>query len=242
MKPGIPGQGWVSPFVVNAEFCVALLRDRIERADFPVCDGRFPWLKMIPLKVLGFVWRAKQNKIASSEALQKGALYWNRPCMYHPGVNKQPRATEKFKEISDAYEADEDMYYDTAAYLVLHVLIVLSQYLSMEIMKSPQTDDPTQKNTLPIFKFLPLMIGYFSLSVLSGLSIYWFTNNVLSTAQQVWLRKLGGAKPVVDENAGGIISVWRAKRSSSQPSESSGARLKQLKEEEKRKSNKALPE
>lgn len=50
-----------------------------------------------------------------------------------------------------------------------------------------------------------------------------FTNNVLSTAQQVWLRKLGGAKPVVDENAGGIISVWRAKRSSSQPSESSSA-------------------
>lgn len=52
MKPGTPGKGWISPFVVNAEFCVALLRDRIERADFPVCDGSFPWLKMIPLKVL----------------------------------------------------------------------------------------------------------------------------------------------------------------------------------------------
>ncbi|CAI9287980.1 unnamed protein product [Lactuca saligna] len=132
-------------------------------------------------------------------------------------------------------------WHDTAAYLVLPVLLVLSQYVSMEIMKPPQTDDPTQKNTLLIFKFLPLMIGYFSLSVPSGLSIYWFTNNVLSTAQQVWLRKLGGAKPVVDENAGGIISAGRAKRSSSQPSESSGARFKQLKEEEKRKSNKALP-
>ncbi|CAH1418244.1 unnamed protein product [Lactuca virosa] len=133
-------------------------------------------------------------------------------------------------------------WHDTAAYLVLPVLLVLSQYVSMEIMKPPQTDDPTQKNTLLIFKFLPLMIGYFSLSVPSGLSIYWFTNNVLSTAQQVWLRKLGGAKPVVDENAGGIISAGRAKRSSSQPSESSGARFKQLKEEEKRKSNKALAE
>ncbi|KAM0051325.1 putative membrane insertase YidC/ALB3/OXA1/COX18 [Helianthus debilis subsp. tardiflorus] len=67
-----------------------------------------------------------------------------------------------------------------------------------------------------------------------------FTNNVLSTAQQVWLRKLGGAKPVVNENASGIISAGQAKRSSSQPSET-GARFKQLKEEEKRKSNKALP-
>uniref|UniRef100_A0A9I9DLE7 Membrane insertase YidC/Oxa/ALB C-terminal domain-containing protein n=1 Tax=Cucumis melo TaxID=3656 RepID=A0A9I9DLE7_CUCME len=91
---------------------------------------------------------------------------------------------------------------DTAAYLVLPVLLVVSQYVSMEIMKPPQTDDPAQKNTLLIFKFLPLMIGYFSL----------FTNNVLSTAQQVWLRKLGGAKPVVNENAPGIITAGRAKR------------------------------
>lgn len=44
-----------------------------------------------------------------------------------------------------------------------------------------------------------------------------FTNNVLSTAQQVWLRKLGGAKPAVTENASGIISAGRAKRSGAQP-------------------------
>ncbi|KAG8387818.1 hypothetical protein BUALT_Bualt02G0060700 [Buddleja alternifolia] len=131
-------------------------------------------------------------------------------------------------------------WHDTAAYLVLPVLLVLSQYVSMEIMKPPQTDDPAQKNTLLVFKFLPLMIGYFSLSVPSGLSIYWFTNNVLSTAQQVWLRKLGGAKPIVSENAGGIISAGRAKRSGSQP-EQAGERFKQLKEVEKKKKSKALP-
>ncbi|XP_028775794.1 inner membrane protein PPF-1, chloroplastic [Neltuma alba] len=130
---------------------------------------------------------------------------------------------------------------DTAAYLVLPILLVVSQYVSMEIMKPPQTDDPAQKNTLLVFKFLPLMIGYFSLSVPSGLSIYWFTNNVLSTAQQVWLRKLGGAKPVVNENASGIITAGRAKRSVSQP-ERTGERFKQLKEKEKKKSNKALPQ
>ncbi|XP_073269432.1 inner membrane protein PPF-1, chloroplastic-like isoform X2 [Primulina huaijiensis] len=131
-------------------------------------------------------------------------------------------------------------WYDTAAYLVLPVLLVLSQYVSMEIMKPPQTDDPSQKNTLLVLKFLPLMIGYFSLSVPSGLSIYWFTNNVLSTAQQVWLRKMGGAKPLVNENAGGIISAGRAKRSGSQP-EQAGERFKQLKDEEKNKKISALP-
>ncbi|XP_039035380.1 inner membrane protein PPF-1, chloroplastic-like [Hibiscus syriacus] len=62
-------------------------------------------------------------------------------------------------------------WHDTAAYLVLPVLLVVSQYVSMELMKPPQTD-PAQKNTLLVLKFLPLMIGYFSLSVPSGLSIY----------------------------------------------------------------------
>lgn len=51
----------------------------------------------------------------------------------------------------------------------------------------------------------------------NGFNLFRFTNNVLSTAQQVWLRKLGGAKPVVSENASGIISAGRAKRSGAQP-------------------------
>lgn len=51
-----------------------------------------------------------------------------------------------------------------------------------------------------------------------------FVNNVLSTAQQVWLRKLGGAKPVVGENANDIITAGRAKRSASQ-TERTGDRL-----------------
>ncbi|GER37208.1 inner membrane protein [Striga asiatica] len=130
-------------------------------------------------------------------------------------------------------------WHDTAAYLVLPVLLVVSQYISTELMKPPQTDDPAQKNTLLVFKFLPLMIGYFSLSVPSGLSIYWFVNNVLSTAQQLWLRKLGGAKPVVSENASGIITAGRAKRSGVL-SDQAGERFKQLKGGENKKKSKAL--
>ncbi|GFZ00028.1 OxaA/YidC-like membrane insertion protein [Actinidia rufa] len=83
---------------------------------------------------------------------------------------------------------------DTLAYLVLPVLLVLSQYISVQIMQSSQANDPSMKSSQAITKFLPLMIGYFSLSVPSGLSLYWFTNNILSTVQQVWLQKLGGAK------------------------------------------------
>ncbi|MED6145833.1 ALBINO3-like protein 1, chloroplastic [Stylosanthes scabra] len=87
---------------------------------------------------------------------------------------------------------------DTLAYLVLPVLLVVSQYISVQIMQSSQPNDPNMKSSQAITKLLPLMIGYFALSVPSGLSLYWLTNNILSTAQQVWLQKLGGAKnPIV---------------------------------------------
>nr|KAJ0217947.1 hypothetical protein LSAT_V11C300155900 [Lactuca sativa] len=65
---------WVSSFVKNGEFCISALRDRIERASFPVNDGSFPWLRLIPKKVLDFVWRAKQNRIPLSVALKNRGI------------------------------------------------------------------------------------------------------------------------------------------------------------------------
>uniref|UniRef100_A0A1J3EJ02 ALBINO3-like protein 1, chloroplastic n=1 Tax=Noccaea caerulescens TaxID=107243 RepID=A0A1J3EJ02_NOCCA len=90
---------------------------------------------------------------------------------------------------------------DTLAYLVLPLLLIFSQYLSIQIMQSsqPQSNDPAMKSSQAVTKLLPLMIGYFALSVPSGLSLYWLTNNILSTAQQVWLQKYGGAKNPVEK-------------------------------------------
>lgn len=47
-----------------------------------------------------------------------------------------------------------------------------------------------------IVKFLPLMIGWFALNLPSGLGLYYLSNTVLTTAQQIYLRKLGGACPL----------------------------------------------
>ncbi|XP_052204916.1 ALBINO3-like protein 1, chloroplastic [Diospyros lotus] len=94
---------------------------------------------------------------------------------------------------------------DTLAYLVLPVLLVLSQYISVQIMQSSQGNDPNLKSSQAITKFLPLMIGYFALSVPSGLSLYWFTNNILSTAQQVFLQKLGVANNPISKIGDNII-------------------------------------
>lgn len=143
---------------------------------------------------------------------------------------------------------------DTLAYLALPVLLVVSQYISMQIMQSSQPDDPSLKSSQAIMKFLPLMIGYFALSVPSGLSLYWLTNNILSTAQQVWLQKMGGAKNTIPQLRDDIFKEEKPqpqelafKEEQTQPPKLSqteevspstglrrGERFKQLKEEEAR--------
>ncbi|KAL5552714.1 hypothetical protein UlMin_040115 [Ulmus minor] len=141
---------------------------------------------------------------------------------------------------------------DTLAYLVLPVLLVASQYISVQIMQSSQSNDPNMKSSQAITKLLPLMIGYFSLSVPSGLSLYWFTNNILSTAQQVWLQKLGGAKIPVKQFSADVIKEEQPQVAKSTPELTStlkditqgekstpegprpGERFRQLKEQEAR--------
>ncbi|KAE8023591.1 hypothetical protein FH972_009268 [Carpinus fangiana] len=145
---------------------------------------------------------------------------------------------------------------DTLAYLVLPVLLVLSQYISVQIMQSSQNNDPNMKGSQAITKFLPLLIGYFALSVPSGLSLYWFTNNILSTAQQVWLQKLGVAnisastlaediikkdefqipKPVAE--LGSIKNVAREGEKLTSEGLRPGERFKQIKEQEARRRQK----
>ncbi|EXB82457.1 ALBINO3-like protein 1 [Morus notabilis] len=141
---------------------------------------------------------------------------------------------------------------DTLAYLVLPVLLVISQYISVQIMQSAQSNDPNMKSSQAVTKFLPLMIGYFALSVPSGLSLYWLTNNILSTAQQVWLQKLGGAKIQVKQFSTDVIKEEQPRVEKSIPDLTNtqkdtrqgekliaeglrpGERFKQIKEEEAR--------
>lgn len=69
------------------------------------------------------------------------------------------------------------------AYLILPVLLVISQ-LYMQQMMTPPSTDPQQASMQSMMKFMPLMFGYFALIVPSGLTLYWFTSNILAMAQQ----------------------------------------------------------
>jgi len=93
----------------------------------------------------------------------------------------------------------------TAAFLVMPVVLVLGQKLTMDVL-TPPTDDEDQSGmtkeekdtadrTKFILKFLPLLIGYFSLQVPAGLTIYWFTSNLFTLTQSLVIRKYYQANP-----------------------------------------------
>ena len=85
----------------------------------------------------------------------------------------------------------------TLAFCVMPVLLVLGQKLTMEVLTPPESDtssmDEEAKKSLEttknVLKFLPLLIGFFSLQVPAALTIYWFTSNLFTLTQALVVRK-----------------------------------------------------
>lgn len=84
------------------------------------------------------------------------------------------------------------------AYLVMPVLLVVSQLYMQNLMTPPSTD-PQQAQVQSMMKFMPLMFGYFALIVPSGLTLYWFTSNVLGVAQHYFTKTQFDTKPKTSE-------------------------------------------
>lgn len=108
-------------------------------------------------------------------------------------------------------------WHDTISYLILPILLTASQFASQKIISPPQSQDPAQQQTQAILKFIPLMIGYFSLNVPSGLTLYWFTNNLVTTAQQVYLRQKFAAEPAPAAGTSGGTYVAPPKQEKTGP-------------------------
>ncbi|CAF2160759.1 hypothetical protein HID58_025687 [Brassica napus] len=154
--------------------------------------GCLPTLATIPVWI--GLYRALSN--VADEGLLTEGFFWI-PSLAGPTTVAARQSGSGISWLFPFIEGHPPLgWSDTLAYLVLPLLLIFSQYLSIQIMQSsqPQSNDPAMKSSQAVTKFLPLMIGYFALSVPSGLSLYWLTNNILSTAQQVWLQKYGGAK------------------------------------------------
>lgn len=81
---------------------------------------------------------------------------------------------------------------DTIAFLILPAFLVVSQFVSMEIM----TPKESQQQSNFVLKLLPLMIGWFSLNVPAALCLYWVTNNIVTTATSLIIRNSMKMEPV----------------------------------------------
>jgi YidC/Oxa1 family membrane protein insertase len=137
--------------------------------------GCFPTLATIPVWI--GLYQALSN--VANEGLLTEGFFWI-PSLGGPTTIAARQSGAGISWLLPFVDGHPPLgWHDTICYLVLPVLLVASQFVSMEIMKPPQTDDPSQKNTLLVLKFLPFMIGWFSLSVPSGLSIYWYVHLLL---------------------------------------------------------------
>mmetsp|Transcript_6201 Transcript_6201/g.13509 ORF Transcript_6201/g.13509 Transcript_6201/m.13509 type:complete len:455 (+) Transcript_6201:125-1489(+) len=95
---------------------------------------------------------------------------------------------------------------DTAAFLTIPVILVISQFISMQLMQ-PKVEGQEQPAFL---KILPLMIGWFSLNVPAALGVYWVANNFITTAISVQIRSgldKQPVSPVVGSSSSSVIDA-----------------------------------
>lgn len=128
-------------------------------------------------------------------------------------------------------------WHDATAYLVLPVLLIVSQYASQKILSGQQQQSQQNETANAIIKFLPLMIGWFSLNVPAGLTLYWFTNNLLSVGQTALLRANFKAPEIAEPGTSdsGSIEVERQKavaKLSPPPPKRTGDKFWELKKQE----------
>ena len=77
-------------------------------------------------------------------------------------------------------------YYTLVAYLILPVLLVVTQFVMQKWMTpTPATGDGAQAGlTQNMTLIMTLFFGYFTLQVPAGLTLYWVTSNLLQMLQQ----------------------------------------------------------
>lgn len=146
--------------------------------------GCLPTLATLPVWI--GLYRALSN-VADEGLLQEG-FFWI-PSLAGPTTLALQKSGGGFSWLVPLTDGVPPVGWAHAlAYLSLPVMLVASQFLSQKIISPPASADPQQQQSQAILKFLPFMIGYFALNVPSGLALYWFVNNILSTAQQVYLK------------------------------------------------------
>jgi YidC/Oxa1 family membrane protein insertase len=113
--------------------------------------------------------------VAVGPLLQNAGFFWI-PDLSFPTFN------EGLSWIPQAWQAGD--YYTLAAYMVLPILLVVSQIFMQKWMTPATADSDQAKMTQNLSMIMTLFFGYFTLQVPAGLSLYWVTSNLLQIGQQ----------------------------------------------------------
>jgi YidC/Oxa1 family membrane protein insertase len=85
------------------------------------------------------------------------------------------------------------LWLDLASGDIFIAILVAASMWSLQKMSAAETDDPTQQSTSRMMLWImPLMFGFFALTLPSGLSLYWIFTNLLSMAVQYRVTGWGG--------------------------------------------------
>lgn len=98
---------------------------------------------------------------------------------------------------------------DTIAFISIPIFLVVSQFVSMNLMQ-PKSDDPQQQQANVILKVLPFMIGWFALNVPAALGVYWVINNIVTTASTLYVRSNMPAMEPVGGDGAAAASVMES--------------------------------
>ena len=117
--------------------------------------GCLPTLATIPV----FIGLYRALTLAASDGLLNEGFFFV-PSLGGPTTTAQQAANQGMQWLFPFVDGVPPLGWETTAkYLVLPVLLVLSQFASLQISQPAQSDDPAQQTTQKILKFIPFMIG-----------------------------------------------------------------------------------
>lgn len=163
--------------------------------------GCLPSLVQLPIFI--GLYRALQ-KLATDNLL-------NEPFLWLPNLEGPVYGTQSNGWLTDFSKWDGTTpplgWHDTACFLTLPVILIVSQTISSKLISPPKPEnpDPSQELSQQIIGYLPFMIGFFSLSVPSGLAVYWITNNFVTTASNILIKNQVNAQ-LAPAGAGGAVA------------------------------------
>ena len=114
--------------------------------------------------------------VAIAPFLENAAFFWIPNLAY-------PQYTMGLNWIPALWEAGD--YQTLIAYLVLPVLLVVTQFIMQKWMTPAPAGDSSQAGlTQNMSLIMTFMFGFFTLQVPAGLTLYWVTSNLLQMLQQ----------------------------------------------------------